>query len=739
MSSEPKWFKIIISVMLLIVLNQVLLYIFHMKDIFLQVSYVTINILTVFVLLGLLITLRKTTNELRKSNQKLNNIFDSLDVAVWAHDLKSDNLYISQGIEHLYGYNLNEFYHDHYLWKKVVHPDDENILTERAKLIDQGKPVTSIYRILRPDGDVRWIQDRGIPTYDDKGNYNDFSAVLFDITEQKEGEERYRGIVELSPDFIAVIKDWKFNFINEAGCRLLGVESSLELFGRSILEFVSTADVRKISDALTEMEDKVREINRFELQIILIDKKNVDLEMSVMRIPYEVRLATLVVGRDITERKKADEIIHNMAYYDTLTGLPNRNMFKEHLNNRLFNSNSKDEKLAVLFLDLDRFKVINDTKGHSTGDHVLQLVAKRLSEAVSDEGLVSRQGGDEFLILLNDATNDKIECISKQIINDFSQPLYIEDDEFFVTTSIGISIYPVDGEDQETLIKNADTAMYLAKDRGKNNYQYYNPKLNNYSTRRMKLEVELRKALKKDQLTIHYQPQVELSTKKIIAVEALLRWNSPKYGSVSPAEFIPIAEETGLIVPIGRWVLQKVSEQQKQWKKAGISSLRVAVNVSVRQMQENCFAQDVKQVIKEHDLNPVDLELEITESIMQNIENSTIVLNELKKLGVTLSIDDFGKGYSSLSYLRHLPIDTIKIDKSFVDDICDTSNNGSIAKAIIDMGHNLGFTIVAEGIEQEEQAEFLKGNSCEYGQGYFFSKPLPAEEVFLLLEKGLDR
>lgn len=736
-SSEPKWFKIIISVMLLIVFNQLLLYIFHLNHMFLHFSFVTINIFTVIVLLGLMISLRKTTSELRKSNQKLNNIFDSLDVAVWAHDLKSDNLYISQGIEHLYGYNLKEFYHDHNLWRKVVHPDDEHILTERAKLIDQGKPVTSIYRIRRPDGDVRWIQDRGIPTYDDKGNYHDFSAVLFDITEQKEGEERYRGIVELSPDFIAVIRNWKLDFINEAGSKLLGVENPLELFGRSIIEFVSTNDVRKISDALTEMDHKARGINRFELQIIRIDQKNIDLEMSIMRIPYEGKVATLVVGRDITERKKADEIIHHMAYYDTLTGLPNRNMFKEHLNNRLLNA--EDEKLAVLFLDLDRFKVINDTKGHSTGDHVLQLVAKRLSDAVLDEGLVSRQGGDEFLILLNNASNEKIECISQQIINDFSQPLYIEDDEFFVTTSMGISIYPHDGEDQETLIKNADTAMYLAKDRGKNNYQYYNSKLNNSSTRKMKLEVELRKALEKDQLTIYYQPQVELSTRKIIAVEALLRWNSPTYGSVSPAEFIPIAEETGLIVPIGRWVLKKVSEQHKQWKKAGIPSLRVAVNVSVRQMQENHFAQDVKCVIKEYDLNPLELELEITESIMQNIENSTIVLNELKQLGVTLSIDDFGKGYSSLSYLKHLPIDTIKIDKSFVDDICDPANNGSIAKAIIDMGHNLGFTIVAEGIEQEEQAEFLHGNSCEYGQGYFFSKPMPAEDVFLLLKKGLDR
>ncbi|WP_226670860.1 GGDEF and EAL domain-containing protein [Metabacillus litoralis] len=735
-STGSKWLKLISVLICLIVFNQVLLTIFQMNHIFLQLSYVMINICTVFVLIGLLIILRKTRKELNKSNQKLNNIFNSLDVALWSHDLKSDHLFINPGIEKLYGYQLKEFYQDYDLWKKVIHPDDLDVLTERAKLIKQGQPVTSNYRIMRPDGDVRWIQDTGIPTYDDRGNLIDFSGVLFDLTEQKEGEARYRGIVELSPDFIAVIRDWKFDFINDAGSKLIGVESPSDLVGKSILGYVSTSDVRRIRDILHEMDDKELEKNRFELQIVHVDGRKLDVEMSVMKLLYEGKVARLAVGRDITERKKADEIIHQMAYYDALTGLPNRNMFKKHLNNRLLNNTG--ENLAVLFLDLDRFKVINDTKGHSTGDLVLQIVAKQLTEAVQNAGLVSRQGGDEFLILLDDTTNEKVETISQRIITAFSQPIYIEDDEFFVTPSIGISLFPEDGQDQEMLIKNADTAMYLAKDRGKNNYQYYNPSLNKLSTRKMKLEVALRKAIEKDELTICYQPQIELSTRKIVAVEALLRWNHPKYGGISPVEFIPIAEETGLIVPIGRWVLQKVSEQHKQWKEAGLTSLRVAVNVSVRQIQENDFADDVKRTIQEYKLNPLDLELEITESIMQNIENSTIVLNELKNLGVTISIDDFGKGYSSLSYLKHLPIDKIKIDKSFVDDISHSSNNGSIAKAIIDMGHNMNFTIVAEGIEEVQQVEFLMKNFCEYGQGYYFSKPVSADEVLSIVEKEIE-
>lgn len=724
---KHKWMSYISLIIICNILVGTLYFFLHHDNILYHIVFITLNFAMIALLIYLLATVNKTTKDLQKSNQRLNSIFDSLDVAIWSHDFKEDNLMITPGIEKLYGYSLDEFYQDQLLWKKVVYPEDLQIIEGRQGELKDGKSVTSVYRIFRPDGEVRWIRDRGIPVFDEKGNYVDFTSVLFDVTETKEREERYRGLVEMSPDLIAVIRKWSIDYINEAGSKLIGENGPSELIGKSILRYMPTKSVMVIKEALSDMEANELEKNRFETEIVRADGVTVNIEISVMNILYEGRKARLIVGRDITDRKKADEMIHQMAYYDSLTGLPNRNMFKGYLNERL--SKVTDSMLAVLFLDLDRFKIINDTKGHSTGDLILQKAAKRLLEAVSDQGMVSRQGGDEFIILLEFTSNKEIEEVADRIIQVFSHPFDLNGDEFFVTPSVGISLYPVDGEDQETLIKNADTAMYLAKERGKNNYQYYNSTLQNVSTRKMELEVGLRKALVEDHFEVFYQPQYKLETREVCGVEALLRWKHPKLGMISPVEFIPLAEETGLIVPIGRGVLRKVCEQHKLWKEAGLGAVPVAVNVSVRQVQDSGFVGDVKQALDDFDLDPADLELEITESIMQNIETSSSVLKQLKELGIQIALDDFGKGYSSLSYLKHLPIDKIKIDKSFVDDILDSGLNGSIAKAIIEMSHTMNFSVIAEGIEQEEQLLFLLENSCKLGQGYLLSRPLDLDGV----------
>jgi diguanylate cyclase (GGDEF)-like protein len=382
-----------------------------------------------------------------------------------------------------------------------------------------------------------------------------------------------------------------------------------------------------------------------------------------------------------------------------------------------------------LFIDLDRFKIINDTKGHSTGDVILKEVAKRLQNTVQKEGMVSRQGGDEFIILIENTNKENATLIAQRILDEFLIPLEVKDQEFFITPSIGISIYPTDGNDEETLIKNADTAMYVAKGHGKNKFQYYAANLNVNSIQMMELENGLRKALEQNQLVLHYQPQVELTTGNIVGIEALLRWQHPKLGLISPSTFIPLAEETGLIVPIGEWVLKTACKQNKAWQDAGVQSVPIAVNISVRQLQEDHFVDYVVNVLDQAGLNPKYLELEITESIMQNIDESMIILNQLKEYGVNLSIDDFGTGYSSLSYLRHLPIDKIKIDKSFVDDILYHTTQGVMARTIIDMGNHLQFSVIAEGIEQKEQVEFLQQNECNIGQGYFFSRPLTVDQM----------
>ncbi|MCM3569730.1 EAL domain-containing protein [Neobacillus mesonae] len=670
--------------------------------------------------------------EFEQNKVNLNKIFDTLDVAIWSHDLKTNTLLITPGIEKLYGYALTDFYQDSTLWKKVIFPEDLPMIDEREKKTAIGKAVTTEYRIIRQNGDVRWILDKGFPTLDDKGNLVFFTSVLFDITDRKETEDRYRSLVETSPDIIAVVSRERIEYINEAGWKLVGAACMGDLIGQSPLKFVPINLIEMIQKRLENHLNKGRERLSMEFQVKKLNGDTIDVEMTITPIQYEGKFAVQVVGRDITERKQAEKTIKTMAYYDSLTGLPNRNKFKKYLNKIL--ENQGDKQLAVLFLDVDRFKIINDTKGHTVGDLVLQQVAKRLETAVQTAGLVSRQGGDEFLIVLEDTDKERAVKIADRIINEFASPLYVEDQEFFVTPSIGISLYPDHGLDEETLIKNADTAMYKAKERG-NQVVFYASSLNGISVRKMELENGLRKAMEKGELVLHYQPQVSVSTGEIAGAEALIRWNHSEKGSIPPCEFIPLAEETGLIIPIGKWVVKQACKQKKAWEQKGAGDFPIAVNVSARQFEDEKFVGYISEVLEETGLEPHHLELEITETITQNIEQSIHTLNQLKAMGVYLAIDDFGTGYSSLSYLKHLPIDKIKIDKSFVDDIRQATDQRLMVKTIIDMGLNLNFTVIAEGIETDEQLKFLQKNNCHLGQGYLFSRPLPAEEVEGLLLK----
>ncbi|RSD26633.1 sensor domain-containing protein [Mesobacillus subterraneus] len=677
-----------------------------------------------------------TEKELRDYKKRLKNIFDSLDVAIWSHDLKTDTLLITSGIEKLYGHSSEEFYKDNTLWRKVIHPDDHHILAERESGLARGEAVTSVYRIIRPDGEVRWIQDRGIPVLDENGHFVDFTSVLFDITDRQESEGRYRSLVEMSPDLIAVYSRGKLDYINEAGCRLFKVDNPAELIRQPISRLIPPDVLAHIKNRELTIDENFEEKLWFEFKATQMDGTKIDVEMSAMPILYEGRMAEQIVGRDLTQRKKAEKTIKYMAYYDVLTGLPNRNMVRKHLKASLKN---EEEQLAVLFLDLDRFKIINDTKGHRVGDLLLKVVAGRLKNAVQERGLVSRQGGDEFIIVLKGMTKELVIEVAEKVLQEFAEAIEVEGQEFFVTPSIGISMAPADGKDEETLIKHADTAMYLAKERGKNNYQFYTNQLHGLSSRKMELENGLRKALEQDQLLLHYQPQVHLESGEIIGVEALVRWQHHEKGVISPGEFIPLAEETGLIVPIGKWVLERAAAQNKAWQDKGLRHIPVSVNLSVRQLQEDRFIDMLKKILDDTQLAPSFLDLEITESVMQNSEKTARILDQLKELGVTLAIDDFGTGYSSLSLLKHLPIDKIKIDKSFVDDIIHHANQGAMVKTIIDMGHNLQFSVIAEGVEEQEQVEFLMENGCQVGQGYHFSKPLPPEEMEELLIKNQNQ
>jgi diguanylate cyclase (GGDEF)-like protein/PAS domain S-box-containing protein len=451
--------------------------------------------------------------------------------------------------------------------------------------------------------------------------------------------------------------------------------------------------------------------------------------------------------QDITERQEFEEKIRELAYFDSLTGLPNRESFMMHVDQSIKSARRHQQQLAALFLDLDDFKRINDTLGHTIGDMLLKAIAERLlgclrasdiigytAENVSTN-MVARFGGDEFTILLTEIRDSgDAAVVAQRVMDTLTRPLNLAGHEVVITPTIGIAVFPEDGDNTEVLFRNADTAMYSAKRRGKNNFQLYNNAMNASALERLTMENQLRKALERNELLLHYQPQQELASGRIIAVEALLRWQNDELGNVPPNKFIPMAEDSGLIIPIGEWVLRSACTQLKAWQDTGVPVARIAVNISVRQFLYPGFLQLVEEVLRETGLAPESLELEITESLlMQDAEGAILLLRDLKALGVQLAIDDFGTGYSSLSYLKRFPIDRLKVDRSFVREITTNAEDAAITRAVIAMAHNMDLRVIAEGVETAEQLRYLTDEQCHEIQGYFLSRPVPAHEISLLI------
>ena len=431
------------------------------------------------------------------------------------------------------------------------------------------------------------------------------------------------------------------------------------------------------------------------------------------------------------------EKIHYLAYYDSLTDLPNRDMFTDILNRVLKEKEQQGCITGMMFLDLDNFKTINDTLGHTSGDQLLKSVGLLLKWCIGDNNIIARLGGDEFFILMSDIkSRDEISAKASKIIESLQKPWIMDDHEFYITDSIGIVIFPHDGIDAMTLYRNADTAMYRAKHLGKNTYQFYTEDMNTEILKRIEMESYLRHALNRNEFTLYYQPQVDIKTGKIEGAEALIRWIHPTMGFVSPMDFIPLAEETGLILQIGEWVLYTACKQNKAFQDAGLPPVRIAVNLSVRQLQQSDFIETLELILKETGLEPKWLELEITESLaMKDIAYTITVLTKIRDMGIYVSLDDFGTGYSSLNYLKRLPITTLKIDKSFVHDITVISSEEAIAKALILIAHNMSLMVVAEGVETQDQFAFLKAQNCDRVQGYLFSRPVPVQDFEMLLTK----
>jgi len=447
----------------------------------------------------------------------------------------------------------------------------------------------------------------------------------------------------------------------------------------------------------------------------------------------------VVVFHDVSESKAMSVKMAHLAHHDFLTNLPNRVLLNDRITRAIASAKRNRTKLAVLFLDLDNFKHINDSLGHATGDMLLKSVTNRLTDCVRDSDTVSRQGGDEFVILLAESKDESNASLTaEKIIAAMTLPHILSRREFHITTSIGISIYPTDGLDAGTLIKNADTAMYHAKDNGRNNYQFFRNQMNTRAVERQFIEASLRQAIERNEFILYYQPKLSLRTGAITGAEALLRWMHPKWGMVQPDRFLQIAEESGLIVKIGRWVLAEACKQAKRWLDSGIEKITIAVNISALEFRQPGFFEGVQKILADTGLDPQMLELEITESVlMRDAENSTEILAKLKKIGVQLAVDDFGTGFSSLSYLQQFPIDVLKIDRSFVNEIKAISDDGFIVSAIIGMGNSLKLRVVAEGIENEIQLAFLQVRDCEEGQGYLFSPPVTASQLGTMLKSGI--
>ncbi|MCS7461389.1 EAL domain-containing protein [Paenibacillus doosanensis] len=559
------------------------------------------------------------------------------------------------------------------------------------------------------------------------------SGKILSVVAESNGKKVLKSFIPISsanPYIIGIVTDYQMiqDILNE------------QFLNNTVISIIVLLFVLGISFLLANYI--ARPVNHILYKVNEIAEGNFGAKISINRSDelglLSKRVNTMSMNLDAYTRELKDknEEIEFRANYDFLTGLPNIRLFNERFQGTLESVKKDGTSIAVLFLDLDRFKWINDTFGHSSGDYLLKEVARRIADLSAEDEVGSRIGGDEFVLLLPGYTREMTEQKAEQILQLLSQPVLYEGQELSVTPSIGISMFPADGGDIDSLIKNADIAMYRAKEQGRNNYQFYALEMKNKFLRRAVLEKGMRKALERNEFRLHYQPQIDLQTGHIVGVEALIRWIHPEEGMISPIEFIPLAEETGLIAPIGEWILETACSQIMQWQGKGFPLMRVSVNLSARQIQQQNLVGYVGTVLERTGLDPKLLELEITESIAMYNEDYVInKLNSLKRLGLQIAIDDFGTGYSSLNYLNKFPIDTLKIDKSFINQITDASDHNEIITTIIAMARNLKLKVIAEGVETVEQLHYLQNQKCNEAQGYFFSKPLSVEDFELLFRQ----
>ncbi|AET88151.1 diguanylate cyclase/phosphodiesterase with PAS/PAC sensor(s) [Burkholderia sp. YI23] len=684
--------------------------------------------------------------EARRSNEMLEAVIDNIPQRVFWKDRELRYL----GCNNAFARDAGLAYNEQVIGKTdyelpwsaladVVRADDEEVIVTTVPKMHHERDIVM-------GDELRTVVSSKLPLLDGEGQTIGILGSYHDVTDHKRAELALRlqsRALDASVNAILItgVVDGAnvIEYANPAFKRITGYDPS-EVIGHDC-RFLHGPDGDQ--DGLTAIR-RALAVNTEASVVVRNYRKDGALfwnQLFVAPVPNAQGLTTHHIGiiNDVTDLMRYQEELEYQANYDTLTRLPNRNLLRDRLQHAIETARRRETKIAVVFMDLDGFKNVNDSLGHSVGDRLLAVIADRLARSARSSDTVARHGGDEFVVVLPDLTDEAgLIAWMERTRAAISEPVWLDDTELYVGCSMGASLFPQDGDDAETVMKKADLAMYRAKDMGRNTYQFYQPEMNASVGARMNLERRLRRALRDGEFLLHYQPQVDMTTRAIVGIEALVRWLDPEQGLVSPASFIPVAEESGLIGPLSEWVLREACRQNKAWQDAGLPPARVSVNLSARHFQQRNIARLVTSVLEETGLAPRYLELELTESaIMRNAEEAITMLSELSALGIGIAIDDFGTGYSSLSYLKRFPVHRLKIDRSFVADIGASSDDETITSAIIALAHSLELQVIAEGVETHAQHDFLRERDCDEMQGYLFSRPMPHEAIPGLLQQGV--
>ncbi len=688
---------------------------------------------------------------LREKERMLTTLMSNLDGMVYRcrNDEHLTMEFVSNGCYHLTGYRPEELLHNSHLsYKELEHPEDRARVREEitAALLENRRFFVE-YRIQCRDGEIKWVWERGVGIHDEAGNVITLEGFVENVTERKlstqalqQAERSFRSIFENATEGIfQTSPDGRYLNVNPALAAIYGFSSGAELIASigDIQHQIYTDPSRRAEFMRMMRESGV--VTNFVSEIRRKDGDDIWISENARAVQDEAGNLLFYEGtvEDVTETKLNQEKLEHLANHDPVTGLPNRLLMNDRLRQMMLSAQRSKSIVAVALVDLDHFKLINDTFGHNRGDQLLQTMSHRMLACVREADTVVRLGGDEFVLLLSGAgRGEAMSQVVQRVLQTIARPSQIEGRELSVSCSVGVSIFPRDGRDVQTLLKNADTAMYKAKELGRNNFQFYSPEMNTVITERLEMQSALRSAVEHKQFALLYQPKVDLVTGHIAGMEALLRVKGENGELSLPKNFITLAEESGLIVQIGEWVMREACNFNKSLQERGLPPMRVAINLSARQLTRYDLVRAVEQALQHAELSAEYLELELTESmVMHDPEGVIATLAQLQALGIQLSIDDFGTGYSSLSYLKRFPVASLKIDQSFVRELGQDENAAAIVKAIISLGHSLDMKVIAEGVETEKQMSFFLENRCDAMQGFLFSRPLSAGEFALLVER----